>query len=194
MQYYEFHSENGENKVERLLPLEKMSYFFDCDARTQFRLLYRSIIYMCPGIFYRKSVYQKIGLYDEQFPAYQDWPFFARVTRGGIKYHLIHKPCFLYRVGGDSVSYGSSKVYNTWFKECSFRYHWYFYHTMLPWIDRPIFIFSNLWSQLEYWIIVRLLNNKRGRLSSSVQRFFFLTNISTYTSHFVQWLYNHKKV
>lgn len=96
--------------------------FFDesTDAALQHKILLR-----CPipgsGFVVRKSVYDKVGLYDPQYPFFEDRPFSVRVTDAGIKLHFV--PCFgmKYRLSGASIEMRKKEILSRYHRD-SYRY------------------------------------------------------------------------
>ena len=50
-----------------------------------------------PTIFLRRSIFEKIGYYDEDFPWIEDYPFWLKATKAGIKIYFLDLVTVKYR-------------------------------------------------------------------------------------------------
>lgn len=62
------------------------------------------------GLLNKKTV-EEMGMFDERFPAFEDYPFYLKLSRHGYKYVLIDEALVKYRISGNSAGNGMSKRY-----------------------------------------------------------------------------------
>lgn len=112
--------------------------FFDesTDAALQHEVLLR-----CPipgtGFVVRKSVYDKVGLYDPKYPFFEDRPFCVRVTGAGIKLHFV--PCFgvKYRLSGASIELRKKEILSRYHRD-SYRFQRDVVSKEVGWLERLV--------------------------------------------------------
>jgi len=56
-----------------------------------------------PGWFYKRSVYDEIGGFDERFQSCEENPFMTKVLLAGYKVSIINKEDYIYNVRNDSL-------------------------------------------------------------------------------------------
>lgn len=61
-----------------------------------------------PASFIKRNVYDKVGLYDENIPLMEDWPFWMKACRGGCSFLLNEVETVEYRIE-ESVSVTRNK-------------------------------------------------------------------------------------
>ncbi len=57
-----------------------------------------------PSIIYRKSIFEKVGLFDERIPMWEDGPYYFTLTKNGIKLDLLDEELVRYTIRSDSLS------------------------------------------------------------------------------------------
>ncbi len=190
-QYYSFTDENGIIKNKILLPDSKLYFFFCKDAHFQLRHILSKQFNITPGCYFRKTVYQKVGLYNERYPMFEDYPFFLAVANSNIKFHLIKIPTVLYRASSESISHSRDKVFNERFKECSFKFHDEVKVKYQRWWD----IFQKedyIVKKMEYHLIKTYASNERNWRSNLILHISIFLNISRYLNKLYFWYYNRK--
>ena len=65
-----------------------------------------------PSIFMAKTIYDKIGGFDETIPMYEDYPFYLRVLKGGVRFGLMDKRVTKYRIHEKSISFSTARGKN----------------------------------------------------------------------------------
>ncbi len=80
-------------------------------------------IRLCKGNFisgactsYSKEVFEKFGFFDENYRLLEDFPFYLKLSRNGVKINFIDKPLIKYRLGGISTSNLSFEYIHDLFK------------------------------------------------------------------------------
>lgn len=84
---------------------------------------------------FRKSVWEKVGGYDEKIPkmGVEDWDFWLNCSFNGFRFYYLQKPCFRYRVLSTSMIQSFSSTDNKQVKE--FIQNKYKKFTDLPAVD-----------------------------------------------------------
>ncbi|MEA1886216.1 MAG: glycosyltransferase [Bacteroidota bacterium] len=72
-------------------------------AKEQFEILLRGNKIWAASIFVKKSVYEKVGLFDENLRLWDDRPFLLKVTMNNIKLHFVNITSCKYRVHLNSI-------------------------------------------------------------------------------------------
>jgi glycosyltransferase involved in cell wall biosynthesis len=83
-------------------PPQLMSELNSLSAIQQFEFITQSSIVSMGATCVRRSVYEKHSFLDERYTYVEDWPFFLRYTRSGVKIHTQSFTSLLYRAGGIS--------------------------------------------------------------------------------------------
>lgn len=86
-------------------------------AEIQYQILLRGCHVNTPTVFINKSVFQKVGFFDERFRNIEDWPMWLHITASGIRFNFLNKPTIRYRIHDASVS--NQKGDDRFFKELS---------------------------------------------------------------------------
>lgn len=137
--------------------------FFDesTDAALQHKILLR-----CPipgtGFVVRKSVYDKVGLYDPQYPFFEDRPFSVRVTDAGIKLHFV--PCFgmKYRLSGASIEMRKKEILS--------RYHRDSYRFQRDVVYNEVGFLEKLLICIRLGIIYKSFKENRNQLTDKIEK------------------------
>jgi len=75
---------------------------FDRDATAQ--SLESDNTILISAVSYRRSIHDKLGLFDETLPYYWDWDWYLRVARGGFHLHHQKQPAVAIRVHQNNMS------------------------------------------------------------------------------------------
>lgn len=87
-----------------------LDWFFDSDARAQFReLLLENRIYLPPSSFILKELIEKLNYFDEEIKLIEDYPFWIKATQNGHKLYFMKKFTVNYRQHEAGISKGLSK-------------------------------------------------------------------------------------
>lgn len=70
-----------------------------------FDALYEKDFILAPSVMIRKSVYERIGLYDQSIGV-EDWDYYLRIAKEGV-IGYIHEPTVMYRMLASSLSHSS---------------------------------------------------------------------------------------
>ena len=80
--------------------------FFYLSAEEQFKaiILSGAPFIPTPSVIYKKEVFDKVGLFDERIPMWEDGPFYYTLTKNGIKLNLLEEELVTWTVRSDSLS------------------------------------------------------------------------------------------
>ncbi len=80
--------------------------FFNLSAEEQFKsiILSGAPFIPTPSVIYKKEVFDKVGLFDERIPMWEDGPFYYTLTKNGIKLNLLEEELVNWTVRSDSLS------------------------------------------------------------------------------------------
>jgi len=78
--------------------------FNDMDAGEQFEKVSVKCRWAMGAICARTELYKRIGYFSENCKYVEDWPFFLRATRSGVKVHTIGLTALEHRAGGISTT------------------------------------------------------------------------------------------
>lgn len=88
--------------------------FFDESARYQYRKLLISNKLLAPSAFLNKRVIKTLGGFDERIRNMEDYPFWIKATKFGIKLYFMPITTVKYRIHSESLSpnFRTDKLYN----------------------------------------------------------------------------------
>ena len=95
---------------------------FDKDAREQLTLMAYRVFVSAPTIFIKKSLFIRLGGFDEQF-SYEDHPFYIKALESGHKIYFLNKVTVGYRVH-DSIFNSNQKLFNYNFIKQAKKFRW----------------------------------------------------------------------
>lgn len=75
----------------------------NCNAKCQFEILLRVNRVWAPTLLIHRSVFDKVGLYDEVNRLWEDTPMLIKITQNGIRLHYIEMVGAKYRIHSKSV-------------------------------------------------------------------------------------------
>ena len=95
----------GERPEKRMFKKLKES-----DVNKQFRILSQACFISATGNFFRKSIFEDYGYFDEKYTSFEDWPQWLKFLLNGERLFLLDDYTGLHRKHGDSVS--TSLIYS----------------------------------------------------------------------------------
>jgi hypothetical protein len=150
-------------------PLDKKIPFFsdESTANYQYRqLLIQDWIGTVPTIFIQKQVFKNVGFYDEQFKHIEDYPYWLKLTKNGVKLFFMDIPTVKYRKHDASIhnNFKRNLIQSAYFKNEPLRKKYIY-----PYLSKKDFIyqkycyywafFFKLISKNRYnWVLSRLYN------------------------------------
>lgn len=96
-QYTDFYFANGEMRF-----ADGAVKLFDQNATAQ--SLERDNTILISAVCYRRSIHDKLGVFDESLPYYWDWDWYLRVARGGFNLHHQNDVAVAIRVHQNNMS------------------------------------------------------------------------------------------
>ena len=76
----------------------------EISAGSQYRMLLQNDqVGNTPSVFLRRSIFDRIGFYDEEFPWIEDYPFWLKATKAGIKIYFLDPVTVKYRQHSSSI-------------------------------------------------------------------------------------------
>jgi glycosyltransferase involved in cell wall biosynthesis len=96
-QYTDFYFANGEMRF-----ADGTVKLFDQNATAQ--SLERDNTILISAVCYRRSIHDKLGVFDESLPYYWDWDWYLRVARGGFNLHHQNDVAVAIRVHQNNMS------------------------------------------------------------------------------------------
>lgn len=82
----------------------------EVDVNKQFRILSQGSFVIAPGNFFRKSIFEDYGYFDEKYTSFEDWHQWLKFLLHGERLFLLDEYTVLYRRHGNSVS--TSSIYS----------------------------------------------------------------------------------
>lgn len=81
--------------------------YFDGLTPMQFRILLCEKNFLpASSAFMRKSVWERLGGYEESIPLLEDWPMWMKAINNGYQFDFLNKETVGYRFSGSSISQG----------------------------------------------------------------------------------------
>ena len=189
----QFYKEGGDYIFNQIIsPNSAMDFFFEGDATFQYKMFHRVSFVIGPCFFIRKTVFDKIGLYDERYPYFEDIPFIYKLLRAKMKMYKLNKVCVLYRINQKSLTHGNKhNFYNIGLEECSFRFRQENVNKDIKWWD--IIYWQSWWiRRIQYHTIVHLANNRINKFTIYISILFNKLNLGKYRQNITFWYYNRK--
>lgn len=100
--------------------IEKNISVFEKSASEQLKIMAYRIFVNAPTMFFKKSLFELVGGFDEQY-VYEDHPFYINILEAGHKIYFMNKPTVCYRIH-DSISNSNKKLFNYEFSHCSKKF------------------------------------------------------------------------
>lgn len=72
--------------------------FWKLTRKQQYHLILLDNWITAPSQFVRKDVWDKLGEYDKKIPFIEDWPFWIKAFKAGVKFDFLDEPTVKYRI------------------------------------------------------------------------------------------------
>lgn len=179
-QYYPFIQNGNERILQEIHPTAKLDVFYkEKDICIQQKIILTNFIDATIGYFIRKSVLDKVGGYDEEYPMMEDAPMFLKLTYSGYRFHLLRIPCFLYRITESITHPSNERVYSVKFKESSLKFHRNVTNKLIPWWN--IVHHQSYWmAYMQFRLIVQFAHNRNNRLARFIKTVIYYLTIDSY--------------
>lgn len=103
---------NDSQRVEEANSIELDWDFYKKNNKQQYKTLVVGNRLVAPAIgLIEKQIYNKYGLYDEQYKMMEDYPYYLKLSKNGITYRLIKQKLVGYRISDSSVMGMASKSF-----------------------------------------------------------------------------------
>lgn len=137
--------------------------FWKLSRKQQYHLILLDNWITAPSQFVRKNIWEELGGYDENIPFIEDWPFWIRAFKAGVKFGFLDEPTVRYRIheslsnlSSPSKNYQESlKLIKEYVHKCQyeisplFRFFDYARDEVRPYIFKKILDICNPY----YWYI-----------------------------------------
>ena len=99
---YKIEQESTRKEMKVMAPFYASKPCFD--VKTMFREIYLDNFIFAPGAMIKSSVYNELGIYDED-SAVEDWEFWLRLTKEkNIEFEYLESPLVYYRINTSSIT------------------------------------------------------------------------------------------
>lgn len=95
---------------------------FDKSAKEQLKIIAYRVTLCAPTIFFKKSLYDEVGGFDERY-SYEDHPFYIKVLESGNKIYFMNKVTTGYRIH-NSVCNSNERLFNLDFIKQAKKFRW----------------------------------------------------------------------
>lgn len=83
---------------------KKVTAFFAMNNKAQYRELLKNSILPAPGAFICREVVEQLNGFDEKYKLLEDYPFFLKALKSGVRFFHINQPLVYYRVHETNIS------------------------------------------------------------------------------------------
>ena len=96
---------NDEEAVKESRVYYEQTYYpyLKADYKVQWRRIQETLFVPGPGLFYKKSLWEKVGGYDERFPFADEYPFTYNVLESGERIYFLDKEVYGYQIRKGSL-------------------------------------------------------------------------------------------
>ncbi len=171
-----FYDLSGTRKLQNMLPNDSQLHFFNLSASKQFQYLLKDSFNFAPTVFIKRSVFSRFGLFEEKYLYLEDLPYWLRLTNCGLRFALINKAVVYYRTNHSSMVFSAEAFYNKKFMDCLFTFKKNEVYKHVP-FRNVIFYQGELVEYLKYLVILKLLRNRKSKLTMLVNTLFNVLSI-----------------
>ena len=159
-----FKTIKNEKSIISSYPLASQISKFNKKAESQYKsILSKNFIWVTPSSFIHCSVFEEIGRFDENYPMYEDYPFWLNITSKGTSLYYMDKKTVMYR---KEFSTTSSNKY--WINERYFNSRKRHFEDKvaeeLKIIDHKMYTQRINWFKLHK-ILIKVFRNRKNILS-----------------------------
>lgn len=165
-----FYFSCGVKFMGQIFPLDNRMPFFDKDPNRQHKILLLNSFNFSPAAIIRKSLFDKVGYYDEKYTLLEDLPFWIKVTELGIRLYSCEDVVVEYRINQQSLSNPGQYFFNKEFVKCLNKFHRdVIYKEIGKW--NIVYYQNELHKRIIYYLICHLFNNKNTKLTKLLYSF-----------------------
>lgn len=133
----------------------------------QFKILLKKCVVFSPSVFIHRSVFDKIGFFDEEMPV-EDWPMWLMISKAGYKFFYYDVPLVKYRIHSNSLTYKNERyLFNSFLLFVNEEVY-------KKYIRREIKFFRKVLDDLKFLFKKRIISSKyyiRNFYTESLYRF-----------------------
>lgn len=123
-----------------------------------------------PSLFYKKSLIERLGGFDERYKLFEDTPMVVKIIQSGVHIHYIDEPTVLYRIGESSITKhdkNAKNFYKISFVECLLKYKRENIYKLISW--RKLRFWLKEFSFLsQYYFTKYILRNKKNTVTQVI--------------------------
>lgn len=112
---------NEANNATGLSPTLNERKILNSDVKVQLQTLLNENFICGASTYYRRIVFDKIGLFDEDYIFLEDYPFYLKALDNGIKIYHLNYLTLRYRMGGLSFTWSNPKYYQDYNKILAYK-------------------------------------------------------------------------
>lgn len=184
-----FVQSDGTKKIESMTIPQGYDFFFKWNAKKQNRYLLLHRPGFAAGAFIRRSLYDKVGYYDEQYTYMEDLPFWIKATKKGVKIWRTNSVVALYRMH-ESVSHVQRQSYvNIRYYDCIKKVDKECLMKNIPWYCFS-FWESILLYHFRYWVLIHVFNNKKSLLGDIFSKVTSCLRFERFFNPLENYIYN----
>ena len=162
-------NEKGEKCYGQMWPMRSKRYVFHKPSEFQYKYFLTVSMNIAPGAIFKKSLFNRIGAYDEKFPMIEDLPFWIKITKNGVKVDYINIPCVQYRTQHESSVFAQTKIYNQHFMDCYFDCHKQIIEKEVSWLHIPYWE-SLFIEKFLYFVAITCFKNKPNKVYNVIKK------------------------
>lgn len=136
----------------------------------QYKILLRACPVVAPTTFFKRSIFNLVGYFEEEFPFWEDRPMWLKLTKAGFKFYFLDAELAFYRIHTTSVQQAQN---NEYFSKFQISRDLGFSKIILP--DLPYYERFLNW----YLIFIRRMMIKLG-LTKATKAIHFFYRVLTY--------------
>ena len=168
-----FRKEDGKTIYLGISPLDNQKKMYELNANEQYNTLIESNWnWATPSSFIQKKVIIDLDFYDTDYTHFEDYPFWIKATKKGVKLHFFDKATVLYR-----QSQSMMRPENLWINEKYFQCYILFFNRQisndLKKTNKKAY---NLKRRhfFKLYVLIKIFGNKRSIIARLFNRMFHL--------------------
>ena len=161
-----FKEENGIKIMKEIIPNQENEKFYFLSNQEKWDSLLEANNIVAPAVILKKELLKRMNYFDERFKMVEDWPFWIKLLKNGVKFHYYPIVTVYYRKSNFSVS-GKNKLgkINKIMHDFKKEYYKYIYtYEVKSKIKK-----WNKWIELLREDIILRNNNKSNLLSQAIR-------------------------
>ena len=103
-QVQSFRVKDKEKLYLEVLPDKEMEQIFNMSQEEQLKILLECNFLAAPSSFFKKSLFEKYGYFDERFKMVEDYPYWIKLLKNKVKLYYMPEVTVYYRKSESSIS------------------------------------------------------------------------------------------